>query len=345
MRLRQKEKQLLAAVLAGDFKAIEKSIETKPNLNVMDENKTPVLHLVIQATNLTLEETCNLIELLIAGGANVASVDKNDKTVFDHARNFPPKVALKLIQTLKDQHAVDVAHNSKYFRYKNNTYTSHYRPNNQSTPEVQQKIATRIIRYVNEHNLETTILQKLFTEEVKKNARFNEGCQLKTNKIDIAHNIAGAKLTEIITVKMNSVPDTSDDEKFAEFADDLLSTDDESGKKEAKKAYHKLADPTIAPAKKLQKAKNLLEHMNRASRNLMPGHSSPNRALQENRDAHLMLDKNHQLVETPMSKKLSNSTNTLFGTPYNCRTRNKDGRIEIQSSSVHQDKDKSWIRL
>lgn len=344
MTLRQKDKQLLAAVVAGDHLAIKQSMEKRADPNVLDENKTPVLQLIIQSTKLSLSQTCNLIDLLIEQGADVNCVDKSGKTVLDHARRFPTEQALKMVQLLQKNGAVDPKHETKYFTYENNKYTSHARPNNQSTPEVQKKIANRLTRYVDEHQLKMTDLQKLFTREVHANEKLKKGCKLKDNKIDIAHNIAGAKLSEVITAKLNTVPNARDDQKFTEFAEDILSTDDESGKKEANRIYHSLSEPTIAPTDKLRDATKLLEHMNRASRNLIPGHSGPNRALQENRDAHLMIDRNRQLVETPISKKLSESINTLFGNAYNRRSRTIRGRTEYQSSSVHSDKNRSWYQ-
>lgn len=133
---------------------------------------------------------------------------------------------------------------------------------------------------------------------------------------------------------MNANPDSEDDKKFSRFAETILSTDDETGKEDAKRTYHNLADPRVVPTTKLEDAKKLLEHLNRASRNLMPGHSGANRALQEHRDSHLMLE-NNIFVEIPISKLLSRNANTLFGQTYNCRTRTNNDHIELQSSSVH----------
>ena len=342
MPTRQKDKKLLAAVMAGDFPAINKCIENQANPNVLDENKTPVLHLVVQSTNLCLSYTCKIIILLIEQGAQVNLVDKSGKTAVDHARKFQSNQALKMIHLLQENGAMDAKQESKYFTYKDNIYTNHSRPNNQSTPVVQQKIAARITRNVDENRLKMTTMQKLFAEEVMANAGIKKGCRLKDQKIDIAHNIASSKLAEVIADKLNSVPNTLNDEKFTAFAEDLLSTDDESGKKKASQIFHNLSDPAIPVPDKLQEATILLEHMNRASRNLMPGHMSPNRALQDHRDAHLMLSRGGLFIETPVSIKLSDSINTLFRKTYDRRTRTVNGERQYQSSSVGENKDNSW---
>lgn len=154
----------------------------------------------------------------------------------------------------------------------------------------------------------------------------------------------------MITSKLNAKPNEENDKKFAVFVDDLLSTDDESGKEEAERIYHNFSDPNIEPAEKLEGANKLFIHMNRASRNLMPGHRSPNRALKSHRFPHFMLDgdNKNQFVETPHSEKLSKSADALFGTPYLYRQReraNKKGCLEFQSSSIDADRDKAWVHF
>jgi hypothetical protein len=341
MPTRQKDKKLLAAVVAGNYTDIKACIKNKANPDMSDSNKTPVLHLIIQSPNLSLSETCKLIDLFVDYDVDLNKKDKSGKTVLDHARNFPAKQAVKMISLLKECGAVDRKQVSKYITYENNEFFSNgKRPTNQSKPKVQQKIAARLTRFEREDGLKMTSLQKQFTEEVEE----NKSCKLKDNNIDIAHNIACAKLGELIIAKMNTDKDPVLEEKFTEFIEDFLSTDDESGKEEANKIYHNLSKEDLEPVDRMADAVFLFEHLNRASKNLMPGHSSPNQALHNHRDPHLMKSRGAKLVETPVSKCLSKSIDTLFGRKYHSRSRKINGQVEHQSSSIHSDKDRSWYK-
>lgn len=220
-----------------------------------------------------------------------------------------------------------------YFQYQNNRYSivPGKRPSNQSKPEVLQKIRKRLERLIKENKgLKLTELQTLFVKKLRKH---NE-IQLKDNGIDIAHNIAISAIMDAILKRMNH-PFTDKDYAANQFAEDLLSTEDNEGKQNVREFFELLRDPTATPQEKIAEANKVVSHLNRASRNLIPGYSSTNRSIGKYRDPHLVTNTRGEWVETPMSAKLSKTSNIFMPVPYESKTRKteKDG-VEAQSSSI-----------
>ncbi len=212
------------------------------------------------------------------------------------------------------------------------------RPTNQSTPEVLKKIAKRLERLIAENpNIELTELQKLFIRKIKKHAAI----QLSKNNIDIAHNIAISVIMDAIVDRMNN-PLDEEDIDANEFVDEILSTDDEDGKIRIKKFFSDLQNPNISRNEKLRQANEAIEHLNRASKNLISGYSGPNRSLQSNRDLHLIVE-NNEYRETPWAEEISKKADVFLKKVYLPKSRKtSDGETEYQSSSVSKIIKKSW---
>jgi hypothetical protein len=166
---------------------------------------------------------------------------------------------------------------------------------------------------------------------------------LKTNKIEIAHNISIGFFKKEFANLLNqrNLIDISNGDEFAE---EILSTDDEDITN-----FHnflgtvKNAELTpIVINSTLNFINAFLTRLNRASKNLMPGHSSPNRSIQENRDPHtIKRDGRHE--ETEISKKITTKTNKFFLNRAEPNSRYVDGSIQYQSSSVHESFGSAWF--
>jgi len=233
---------------------------------------------------------------------------------------------------------------SKYFKYnkKDNIYIARKgkgtRPTNQNKLSVLKKIAARLERLIEEKpDLTLTELQKKFTEEVKKNKKID----LKANGIDIAHNIAISAFKKVIVSRLN-IPMAGHDSEMSEVANDILSTEDGEGKKTTKEFFDSLSDPNLTSMEKMKSADKILKYINRASRNLIPGHSSTNRSIRDNRDPHC-IKKVNEFVEIPKSKKISESFAVVQPQYVPKARKTKDGRIESQSSSIDKNPHLSWV--
>lgn len=212
------------------------------------------------------------------------------------------------------------------------------RPGNQSTPVVTRKIAARLERLIlANQNIELTDLQVLFVEEVKGNKKPN----LQINQIDIAHNIAISAIMDAMVDRMNN-PLAQKDITAEAFVDDLVSSDDDEAKVKVKQFFDSLRSPVISWQEKLSQANTVARRLNGASKNLMPGYSSPNRSIGNNRDPHLVLN-NHSFQETDNSIRLSKSADAFFNKPYRPKSRTtQKGNVEFQSSSVDEDANTSY---
>lgn len=203
------------------------------------------------------------------------------------------------------------------------------RPNNQSNPKVLKKIAKRLKKLTNENEgLELNDLQKGIINDIKKSGTVKLGAK----KIDVAHNIAIGKILETMVERMNNPK--KKDPAAEKFFDDTLSTDDESGREKAKGFFKKLPNPKTKRKEKLDDANDLAKIINRASKNLIFGHSRTNRSIKDKRDPHVVKNDGEH-VETKTSAKLSKSFDKFRGKAYKPKSRKTDdGIIEYQSSSI-----------
>jgi len=224
-------------------------------------------------------------------------------------------------------------------------FSAEGRPRNQSALAVQKKIAERL-RRLETAGEELTKVQETFL------GRDATDYDLQRYNIHIAHNIAISKMTETLIAKMNTplaskAAILGEATATQEFADAIASSDDENAPEKTARVKQKLPGlvkkirdgqkkgMNLAAAENLaSEAKKVLTVLNRRSKNLMPGHGSPNSAIGDYRDPHLV--KNGQgYKETALSSLLSVTANSFFGESYEAK---KNGQ-QIQSSSVDSDND------
>lgn len=96
----------------------------------------------------------------------------------------------------------------------------------------------------------------------------------------------------------------------------------------------------------LDEAEWVTERINRSSKNLLPGHASPNRSLGSKKDPHIT-KKDGKYVNVPTSVVLGKSFEKMNGgNPYNPKARtNTEGKTEYQSSSIAEKSDNSWVEV
>lgn len=184
------------------------------------------------------------------------------------------------------------------------------RPNNQGKKTVLQKIKKRI-QALNNENVELTELQKKFLSQLETNSFF-----LKKSGIDIVHNISFKRIKQQLVHDLNN-PQHDHHVHAFNFADEIFSSDDEESRESFKTLYtlSKKRKKSFEKDKKIELTNTLLDKLNSASRNLMPGYSSTNRSIGAHRDPHLAI-KAGSWFETKRSKKLSLSADAYFGEPY-----------------------------
>lgn len=221
-------------------------------------------------------------------------------------------------------------------------YTSDGRPNNQSGLKILHKIKKRLERNEKSEKLEPTEIQETFKKEMSK---VKAKPQLAKKHIDIAHNVSIKAITETIIEDLNH-PDNADPAAAHRFVDEVLSTDDEQGRKDFDNLYQKIVEnsPKKEEKKKILDAANkVLRHLNRASRNLMPGNSSSNRSIGgDHRDPHVMI-KDNEYQETATSKRISLAADDFLKKPHFPKEETgEDGESLYQSSSIDSKSEVSW---
>lgn len=233
-----------------------------------------------------------------------------------------------------------------YIQEKDGTF-SHIpssRPSNQNNPTTLGKIANYLEALsIKDPSIILTPLQKKFIRLVRTAEKTGSKVKLLKNGIDICHNIAIGAFIEGLIQQMNS-PLPEDSDINDEFVDDALSSDDEEGKEEIKTYLADLQDPDIAAEKKIKLTKKVCDRFNRSSRNLIPGYSSPNRSIGDNRDPHLVDDAvTGEKKPILRSEKIAESAGAFLREEYKPKERiNSEGEKEYQSSSVDADLEKSW---
>lgn len=210
------------------------------------------------------------------------------------------------------------------------------RPSNQNDHRVQKKIAGRLERLIKENpHMELTELQQLFVKKISEDGVV----ALRDNNIDIAHNLAISMIMQAIADRANNpLPHA----KYDELVENIITTEEADDKKFVKEFFQGLLDPHVSLQDKMKDADKVVDRLNCASKNLMPGHSSTNRSISKYRDPHYAKHKKGY-VETPISVTLSKNFEKLFLKSYEPKSRDTvDGRREFQSSSICNTPKDSW---
>jgi hypothetical protein len=230
----------------------------------------------------------------------------------------------------------------KYIDYDNKTNRffevtgSNNRPTNQR--DAIPRIITRLNR-LKDQGVELEAVQSKFLL-ISQNGKPD----LSGNRIEIAHNISIGYFKKEFAHLLNN-RQSIDVSKGDEFAEEILSTDDDE-----KQLFHNfifdvknIELTSITIDRILNYVNAFLFKLNKASRNLMPGHQSPNRSIQENRDPHtIKRGEGHE--ETEISKRISEKTNRFFLNNIVPKSRNQAEALEHQSSSIHEDHELSWFK-
>lgn len=226
-----------------------------------------------------------------------------------------------------------------YIEYRDGKYhpVKGVRPTNQSQWPVLEKIANRLNNLVNEDEGWTlTALQEKFVDEIG-----NGSIQLAENEIDIAHNISIKAIIFMVADKMND-PETIKFKDIKVVADAFISTEEEDANKMVRAFFNTLKDKATPDEEKIELANEVIERLNKAHKNLIPGHKSPNRSLGSHQDPHL-LEKDGKLCVPAYSQKINSAFAKVDHTGYGPKEKDIDGERSYQTSSVHKDKNKAYI--
>ncbi|KTD24396.1 hypothetical protein [Legionella maceachernii] len=223
-------------------------------------------------------------------------------------------------------------------------YSTGTRPGNQNSPQILQKIAKRLTKYVL-HNRDVclTDLQTKFISKVKAGERF-----LSKENIDVAHHIAISRIIKIFVNLLNN-PKSFKLKDFENFGDAICSTEspeDDKGRSTLTDFFNDIKNG-CEPTYLCDTANEIIKMLNGCTRNLIPGHKSVNRSIGEAKDLHLMAQKGKSgaYKETAPSRRLSHFFSALPECDdYAPRCKEtKNGKKLILSSSVDAKKDKSYL--
>jgi len=194
-------------------------------------------------------------------------------------------------------------------------YLTHKRPCNQGDYDVLVKISNRLKSFVNDNpTLELTDLQKKFVKHLKQQG---EDYRRSVDKIDIAHGVAISKIMALF-VKVLNEPELLKKFSFLNnlnnFFDATLSTEqpidseeetDEQISRASIRAFLKnIRDGQKSPEKLCQQANEIIHHLNKCSRNLVPGLSSKNRTIGAYEDPPFVLIKGRKNHAQKIEKAL-----------------------------------------
>lgn len=285
--------------------------------------------------------------------ARTVSIEESEKKASSHQIKKTQKENKKLLR--KDKKLAQKLSRkkgkkillSKYFSYDETTKKFKRRPGkrpiNQSHRNVLKKINCRIKKLPTEclTNVQVTFV-KLY-EQHKGKDKF-----IGKNQIDIAHNISIDSMMDGIKQYLNK-PDTFDGKAVNAFVDEIISSDDEAkvDKSKIKKHFNTIRNQGKSPTTKMDSAVFIANRLNKASKNLMPGHKKTNSAIQEHRDPHMIKDGKDGYIETKISRDLAISARALVGR-HKPRYHPDDGK-KVLSSSIDMNKDKmnrdkAWVR-
>jgi ankyrin repeat protein len=327
---------------------------------------------LLRNKELTLLQECVLadntdqLKFLIKRGADLDITDSQGNSIAHFAAEYGKVASLKEIES---SFGTDVFRNKKnsagktpldvlrivgrFFTYEEGAYAiakdkkgSSKRPGNQNALPVLIKMTKRGEKVISDDSdLELVSVEKKLFNKV--NSGKNK-IKLRSLKIDIAHNIAISKIMDATLERMKS-PFSASDSAAEDFADNLLSTDDDEGRKETKKLFTDIRDQTILPFHIIAQADHVINHFNRASRNLRPGHSSTNRSVGDMRDPPLFHIKDrhpNEVREAPHSRRLARSAKKFIqktGQDYQPHTRITNEVKEAKSSSFHANPGRAWF--
>jgi hypothetical protein len=228
---------------------------------------------------------------------------------------------------------------SKYFLLKGKEVKPRpgSRPNNQSSPKVQRKLAEReglSIVSVPKH-------RQKFIKEVKQKGK----ADLSGLCLDVCHITPVDKMKETMALVL-SKPDLTVKQKrmFEDAMEDTISSDDEDGKKKQVKRAKKIHDPKTNRKDAMRFADDGLDRLNQTSRNLRLDHTRTNRVISNSLDQHV----NNGMEDERsggISDKWDELNRSLGGEGNNPKSKVVKGRTLVQSSSVSPNPQKSFTEI
>lgn len=217
------------------------------------------------------------------------------------------------------------------------------RPNNQGEPVVLGKIKKRLDDEVKGSEKQLTPIQQTFSDGVARDTK--EHYKRSEDKIDIAHNVAIKPIVETMVWIMNSST-PAHGETLEHFFDAILSTDAKSDKKidmsGVLESYRAKIEAFIAkvhakqtsPEALCKEADEIIDKLNKSSRNLYSGGLSENRRISSRLDTPYLHDaKDSEKVHTfAKAERITTTFRAIPGNENYAQLRSPDG--EIISSSL-----------
>lgn len=218
---------------------------------------------------------------------------------------------------------------SKYFSLKGKEVKPRpgRRPNNQSSPKVQKKLAEReslSIVSVPKHRIK-------FIKEVNQKGK----ADLSGLGVDVCHITSADKMKETMALVLSNPENMTVKQKemFEEVMEDTISSDDEDSKKKQVMRAKKIHDRKTGRKDAMLFADDALDRLNRSSRNLRVDYARTNRVISNKLDQHL-----NNGMEDERSGGISDKWDKLNrsrgGEGNNPKSQVVNGRILVQSSSV-----------
>jgi hypothetical protein len=211
---------------------------------------------------------------------------------------------------------------------------------NQNTPKTQMKIATRL-------ELSIAFLPKYmydYINDVKKNGK----ADLLGLGLDICHITAIDKMKETLASGLSNREHLTDEEMqaFAHTIEDTLSSDDEDGRVVNRKKTVTMLNPKTDIKVAMRFADQVLERLNRSSRNLRPGYNGPNRGIGNDKDPFVIKEKEKEEDRSLGISNYWNKMRRILGlakdTPI---SKDINGQTMFKSSSVDRNPDKSFTAI
>ncbi len=175
-------------------------------------------------------------------------------------------------------------------------------------------------------------------------SEFQQGLgSLSSNGLDMAHEVS-AESTGKLLARLSSMPDAS---KYRKFYNDLVVERVPEHASEIMNCFDQFTDHSNTPSMKQEAVQRTLSIFNTAPGNLRPAYRSPNRSIGSNLDLNLSLGKEGYYIGMNSAENRAYQTvlSAVIGLSYNepkIRRRVGDSRVEVQSSNVDPDCDKSY---
>lgn len=227
------------------------------------------------------------------------------------------------------------------------------RSNNHNTLKVKMKVFARLLKDIENLGFEneTGVVDviKEYLNKLLPNPRYKFGAA----GIDMCHGESYAQMTEFMEKLIRVAPKCSPLEKqklqhSAEgYCNALISTDDESSTAHAKKTITQCLDPAVDEAELHENLQTLLNILNKASRNILPGVAKINRSIGAHPDPHIVgYNKDGCPVMPVRSQKIwqaSDSFASDLGLPAPEPKRNEDNNILSSTALIIPDGTTSQI--